>query len=318
MNVHLTFDIEVWCNGWNNLDSEFPEYFDRYVFGRSRHGEYALPKTLEILNQYGLKGIFFVEPLFAARFGIEHLQTIVRMIREAGQEVQLHIHPEWTDEISPPILANITKKRQHLTYYTLEEQTALIAFAKLLLERSGSGPISAFRAGSFAANGDTFCALSNNGIYHDSSLNRCYPISAPDLRRKHEFISPFSENGVTTFPVTVFTDGFGYERPAQIGACSSREMRDALLSALSIGLTDFVLLSHNFEMLKPDTSEPDNIVIRRFQDLCMFLAENREALSVSSYADQSPISTPTCKLPKANIVSTCTRHLEQLVRRLVY
>lgn len=69
MNVYLTFDIEVWCNGWDNLDA-FPKHFERYVFGRSRHGEYALPKTLEILNRYDLKGVFFVEPLFAARFGL--------------------------------------------------------------------------------------------------------------------------------------------------------------------------------------------------------------------------------------------------------
>ena len=75
MNVYLTFDIEIWCNGWSNLDRTFPISFERYVYGRSRHGAYALPQTLSILNQYGLKGIFFVEPLFAARFGIKHLSS---------------------------------------------------------------------------------------------------------------------------------------------------------------------------------------------------------------------------------------------------
>ena len=34
MNVYLTFDIEVWCNGWKDLDGAFPASFDRYVFGR--------------------------------------------------------------------------------------------------------------------------------------------------------------------------------------------------------------------------------------------------------------------------------------------
>ena len=101
MNVLLTFDVEIWCQGWHDLDARFPASFDRYVYGRSSRGDYAIPRTLSILDGHGLKGIFFVEPLFAARFGLKYLKIIVDMIRSAGQEVQLHLHPEWTDEIKP-------------------------------------------------------------------------------------------------------------------------------------------------------------------------------------------------------------------------
>lgn len=316
MNVYLTFDIEVWCNGWSNLDAVFPSHFERYVFGRSQHGDYALPKTLEILNRHGLKGVFFVEPLFAARFGLEYLETIVKLIRDANQEVQLHIHPEWTDEISPPILDNISRKRQHLTHYNLDEQTRLIAFAKQLLESAGSGPISTFRAGSFAANRDTFAALRQNDILFDSSLNRCYPVSAPDLRRQHEFISPFLVNGVSTYPVSVFVDGFSRERPAQVGSCSSSEMRHAILNAAKAGMTDFVVLSHNFEMLKPDTTQPDWIVARRFDKLCAFLSMHRELLPVGGYVRVLSSAEPVFQLPQVPIHSTISRHLEQIARRL--
>ena len=69
MNVYITFDVEVWCNSWRDLDARFPASFERYYFGRSDAGDYALPKTLEILNRHGLLGVFFVEPLFSARFG---------------------------------------------------------------------------------------------------------------------------------------------------------------------------------------------------------------------------------------------------------
>jgi hypothetical protein len=105
MNIFLTFDVEVWCHGWSDLDRDFPGSFERYIYGRSPHGEYALPQTLAILNQHQLKGVFFVEPLFASRFGTEHLEIIVRLIREAGHEIQLHLHPEWTDEATIPIQA---------------------------------------------------------------------------------------------------------------------------------------------------------------------------------------------------------------------
>lgn len=318
MNVHLTFDVEVWCDGWDALDTSFPGSFARYVYGESKHGQYALPKTLEILNRNGLRGIFFVEPLFAARFGIRHLTTIVKLIRDAGQDVQLHLHPEWTDEIQPPIIEDSLKKRQHLAYYNLQEQTTLIDFGRNLLQQAGSGPISVFRAGSFAANLDTFEALRRNHILIDSSLNRTYGVSGTDLRSQHAFGEPFVINGVRTYPVTVFKDGFGRERPAHVGACSFDEMKDALWSAKAAGVADFVVVSHNFEMLKPGTSAPSWIVVRRFERLCALLSEHRLDLPVNGYPTMMKPSSAKqiADPPSASMFSTTRRHVEQILCRI--
>jgi peptidoglycan/xylan/chitin deacetylase (PgdA/CDA1 family) len=317
MNVHLTFDIEVWCNGWTNLDSEFASCYPRYVFGHSKHGDYALPKTLEILNRHGLRGVFFVEPLFSARFGARYLEQIVRLIDDAGQEVQLHLHPEWTDEISPAIIQNVYAKRQHLTYYRRDEQTVLIRHAKNLLENALGKPITAFRAGSYAINEDTFLALASNGITVDSSINRCYAISAQELVLKHGAGTPFTVNGVVTYPVTVFHDGFGRERPAQVGACSFGEMRQALESARDEDCSDFVIVSHNFEMLKPGRLDPDFVVVRRFEKLCRYLANNGTRFSVggfSSHAAAQP-SPQKHQTPRTGMLPTVWRVAEQLARR---
>ncbi len=35
-------------------------------------------------------------------------RTIVRLIQDAGQEVQLHRHPEWIDEARDALLENVT------------------------------------------------------------------------------------------------------------------------------------------------------------------------------------------------------------------
>lgn len=317
MNVHLTFDIEVWCNGWINLDSEFASCYPRYVYGHSRHGDYALPKTLEILDRHGLRGVFFVEPLFSARFGASYLERIVRLIDDAGQEVQLHLHPEWTDEIRPAILANISRKRQHLTYYSLDEQTALIHYAKSLLESALGKPVSAFRSGSYAINEDTFQALASNGIAIDSSINRCYAISAPKLVREHGATAPIAVNGVISYPVTVFHDGFGRERPAQVGACSFGEMRQALESARDERCSNFVIVSHNFEMLKVGRSDPDFVVVRRFEQLCRFLAENKDAIPVSGFNRHAKVQPSSAKprSPRTGILPTVWRIAEQLARR---
>ena len=331
MNVFLTFDIEVWCNGWSDLDGAFPGSFERYVYGHSHHGDYALPKTLEMLKRHGLAGVFFVEPLFASRFGAAHLEVIVKLIRDAGQEVQLHLHPEWTDEAREPIIENCHTKRQHLSYYTLDEQFILIRHARRMLEAAGSGPIKAFRSGSFAANRDTFDALQRNSIWLDTSLNRCHDISAPDLRSQHRLDAPFSLCGVSTFPVMVFKDGFGSDRPAQVGACSFGEMRDTLWSAYQGGVRDYVVVSHNFEMLKPGSCKPDWVVVKRFEQLCAFLAAHRSEFEVRGFDDDLQLSAqtdaqhalklggPDTKLitqPKASATSTVRRYAEQLQRRL--
>ena len=328
MNVFLTFDIEIWCNGWDNLDQAFPRSFERYVYGHSVHGDFALPQTLAILNKNGLKGVFFVEPLFATRFGLQYLEVVIGLIRDAGHEIQLHLHPEWTDEAITPLIANCKTKRQHLTYYSLEEQTALIAHGLRLLQAAGSGPVCAFRSGSFAANRDTFDALRRNGILLDTSLNRCHAVSGPDLQSAElsdgPFDSPSIVHGVSSYPVTIIRDGFGRDRPAQVGACSFDEMRDALLSAKNSGRSDFVLVSHNFEMLKPGLSKPDWIVVQRFTRLCEFLAANGEAFTVRGFSPDLHLPTVTAKAqptkgtaqPQASWLSTSLRYFEQVVRRL--
>lgn len=316
MNVYLTFDIEVWCDGWSDLDGVFPGNFDRYVYGRSAHGSYALPKTLEIMNRHGLKGVFFVEPLFGARFGLKFLSEIIALIKSAGQDVQLHLHPEWTDEISPAPISNSTEKRQHLIYYDLAEQSALIALGKQLLEAAGGGIATAFRAGSFAANADTFKALAQNGITFDSSLNNCYAISGSDIQRNRLSNDPLVREGVFSYPVSVFRDGLRRLRPAHVAGAGFSELRCALRDARLQGQTDFVIVSHNFEMLKPLSSEPDWIVVRRFNQLCSFLALHSDDFKVSTFANTGHVAHRPTGLPVVTTGATLARLAEQLWRRL--
>lgn len=315
MNVYLSFDVEIWCDSWETLDQSFPASFERYVYGRSPLGEWALPKTLEILQRHGLRGVFFVEPLFSARFGPQFLERIVRLIRDAGQDVQLHLHTEWVDEISPALIEDCARKRQHLSYYSLDEQTALIGHGRRLLEAAGSGSVTAFRAGSFAVNGDSYEALRRNGILIDSSLNRYYEVSGPDLREAHGFDVPFVTQGVSVFPVAVFRDGLGRERPAQVNGTSFEELRDAMVKAEAQGATDFVIVSHNFEMLKPGRNDPDRWVVRRFERLCAFLQAHRSQFNVTGYSPVGPAPGSPTLQASTSLASTGIRYAEQLLRR---
>lgn len=320
MNVLFTFDVEVWCNSWKTLDSDFPTSFERYVFGRSAKGEYALPKTLETLNQHGLKGVFFVEPLFAARFGVAHLATIVKLIQDAGHEIQLHLHPEWTDEARQPLLPNVPGKRQFLTDYSADEQRALIGHGLRLLEEAGCSraPI-AFRSGGFSCNEHTFPAVAANGLTFDSSINPEMRTSQPGSTAPAH-ASPyeaFTLEGLSLIPMSSFRDGLGKNRHAQIGACSAREITQALTNAERQHWHTFVLLSHSFELMIPDRSTPDPIVVRRFEHVCRFLAANRATLPTVGFHDLPPLPAP-CNppLPTAGKLATATRYAEQALRRL--
>jgi hypothetical protein len=71
--VLLTFDVEIWCASWSDLDRGFPDAFGRYIYGPTASGDYGLPFALRVLGDHGLRGTFFVEPLFATRFGIAPL-----------------------------------------------------------------------------------------------------------------------------------------------------------------------------------------------------------------------------------------------------
>jgi hypothetical protein len=314
LDVFLTIDVEVWCDGWNDIDARFPAAFRSYVYGPTSQGHYALPHILKVLDTYGLTGVFFVEPLFAARFGIAPLCEIVGLLRDAGQELQLHLHTEWVDEAAEPLLEHVTHKRQHLHQYSLEEQSLLIEHGLALLARAGAHNVNAFRAGSFALNSDTFEALRRNHIQFDSSCNASMP-NVNGCVGSAEFDS-FEINGVFEYPMTVFRQPGGALRHTQLGACSYAELEYLLWSALESGRRSFLILLHNFELLNQAKNRPDEIVVSRFQRLCSFLDQYRDSFNVRTFDGMEP---NTCTMPMKPITSpwwhTGRRVMEQAYRK---
>lgn len=155
LDVFITIDTEVWCGAWDDLDARFPEAFRSYVYGPTADGDAALPLTVDILNDHGLTGVFFVEPLFSARFGRAPLQEMVGLIAEARQEIQLHLHTEWIDEAASPDLPTVTEKRQYMKHFSADEQARIMETGRRYLQEAGVAAINAHRAGGFGGNADT-------------------------------------------------------------------------------------------------------------------------------------------------------------------
>lgn len=318
LDVFLTVDVEVWCDGWESIDAKFSTAFERYVYGPTPQGNFGLGFQAELLSEHGLHGVFFVEPMFALRFGMDPLREIVSLIRRHGHEVQLHLHTEWIDEARDPPVDMSTGKRQFLRQFSLLEQKAVIRRAKELLTAAHPiDPIRAFRAGSFGFDLNTLSALADNSIYLDSSYNASLYGMSSGLMPGRVLVEPLRWEATFEYPMTVFRDGLGKLRHVQLTACSYREIEALLWQALEQQRRAFIVLSHNSELLTPSKEKPDGVVVDRFRRLCAFLSTHRDVFRVRGFNDLIPRSVDQQPLPLAMPAwTTAHRVYEQLSRRL--
>ena len=317
VDVLFTIDVEIWCDGWENIDKKFAASFQKYIYGKTPKGDFGLPFQLGMLDDSGLKGICFVEPLFSTRFGSAPLTEIVQLVKEPGHEVQLHLHTEWVDESLDPIIADHKRKRQFLRQFDLEEQTLLLAKGADLLNQAGAGRPKAFRAGSFGFNRNSLLACAANQIEFDSSYNAtCFGLDS-GVEPGTVIVEPIQRDGVYEYPLTVFDDGRGVLRHAQLTACSFKELERMLWQAAEQGRKSFNILSHSFELLDMRRNTPDKQVLTRLQKLCKFFERNSDTFRVLGFDELKPMSVET--QPEALQSSrflTYHRMAEQALRKL--
>jgi hypothetical protein len=321
LKVLITFDTEIWPGSWINIDDRFPQAFRNYVYGDTRLGQYALPMTLKILNDHGLRGVFFVEPMFSARFGIAPLQEIVGLIRHARQDVQMHLHTEWVDEAREPVLPTpSSRKRQHISQYSPQEQIDLIRWAKNRLTHAGAPTPTVYRAGSLNFNRNTIQSLLANEINADSSYSHLGPGLKSGLLEgfptEYVPVAPLFVAGINEYPITVFFDRPGHLRRLQPTACSLREMTAVLERSFEQGIPYVNILSHNFELLDRRNFSVDRIVVKRYRGLCQFLERNRDRFETTTFAEVPlPADSQPARPVTGSRFGLIERLIEQAARR---
>jgi hypothetical protein len=322
VKVFFTVDVEIWPGGWTDIDARFPQAFRHYIYGDTAFGQYGLPLQLRVLEDHGLTGVFFVEPLFSARYGRAPLQEIVGLIQQGGQDVQLHLHAEWANEAREPVLpTQLDRKIQHLSHFSLPDQTALIGWARHRMGEAGA-PVSAFRAGSFAFNADTLRALEANGLYVDSSYNHYYGGASSgvwDAAGTGDIpVEPFRFGKVLEFPVTIYRDFPFHVRSLQLKGCSLGELTNVLRRAAEHEHSTVVIVSHSFELLDRRDFSRDEIVARRFFGLCEFLGRNRDVFETCGFGGGEH-AEPPARQPapvSGGVRALGIRYMEQLRQRL--
>lgn len=316
LDVFFTVDVEIWCDGWHDLDRKFPAAFDCQIRGKTPRGDFGLAFQAKALSDHGLPGVFFVEPLFANRFGLDPLQEIVGLIPQSDHEIQLHPHTEWVDEAISPMLPDVGRKRQFLHEFSDVDQSSLIAVGREMLHDAGARPIQAFRAGSFGACPRTLQALARAGIPFDSSYNAAAGGQSLSIAPGQVLNDVTQLEGVREYPVSVFSDGVGRLRHAQLGACSIRELESLLWQGLEHRHQAVVLFSHNFELLRPSRHREDPVVVKRFLALLAFLDRNRDCFRVRGFRDLAlQGETSERRVFESSGWRTGARMFEQVLRR---
>jgi hypothetical protein len=284
MRVYFTIDTETTLGGaWNN-GAHAPVTLDRTVFGQNGSGSYGVPLIMDILEEHGFTGTFFIEVFCSYLLGLDPVATVFDCIQKRGHDAQLHLHPAY--RFYSEFLNGGPRRPIDLFFkLPLGEQCALVRDGVQLFRRlSGKSP-RAFRAGCFGASEATLIALRENGVFIDSSYNLCYRDRSCGFQQSM-LNAPCVLEGVREFPVTNFCGASPNSyKPLEISAVSVSEMLAALRLLRHAGCKDAVLVLHSFSFLKSrdirfEKCRPDRIVIGRFRKLCRELSKRRSEFEV--------------------------------------
>ncbi len=277
--VFLTVDVEImWRHHAHGLDLAT-------LCARSfEPAGVGISYQIALLSRHGLKATFFVCPMPALLYGLEPFRRIIDIIQSAGQQVQLHLHPNWAGaKVGDRGRAH---SRFELIDYSLDEQRALIGGARDLLVTAGAVSPIAFRAGSYGANADTLTALADLGFMYDSSHNGSMQPRPCAVDLPPEQIAPVRHRGLVEVPVTLIEERPGDYRNVQICALSANEMRAALDHAVAQGHAAVTIVNHGFELANRAGTRANAVHVRRFEELCMMLDARRHDLPTQHFTDQ--------------------------------
>lgn len=262
------------------------------------------------LARHGLKATFFVDPMPAGVFGTDAIARVVSAILEAGQEVQLHLHPNWAG-------ASATDRARHGSFELIDfdgaAQRDLIARARdLLIACSAPEPV-AFRSGSYSANDATLDALVELGFAYDTSHNGSEHPWPSAIGLPVRAIAPRAHRGLIEVPVTLIEDVPGHLRHFQICALSAGEMRAALDHAARARHAAVTIVGHGFELANRAGTRVNRVHRSRFERLCAMLAERRDLLPTTHFADRPPLRLEQDDRPLGpSALRTRWRQAEQL------
>jgi hypothetical protein len=279
--VCFTVDTEFSIGG-NFEDPILPPIAEPMVLGTINGKEHGLGFLLDVFCKFGVQATFFVEALQAAYFGDEPMGAIARRIAEAGQDVQLHLHPCWLHYEAPstrlpgkaPSDSCAGRSDAELDHFF---QFGLSAFSRWRLRR----PV-AVRAGNFEVDTNFYRAAARSGILLSSSI--AVPVHRPAEEALARPSSRHRIGELLEFPVFSYTYPLGTgerSRPLAITACSCAEILSVLMQARNHAISPVIILTHPQEYVKQKGSHytimrHNRVNQNRLKTVLNFLSRNKD------------------------------------------
>lgn len=291
--VVITVDTEPSIAGAFDDPNRYQPRIDEPIWGDVGGKSQALGFMLETLNRFQLCATFFVETVHLSYFPEQIMSGYVGKIRDAEQDVQLHLHPCWLsfeqgwkggDDPTTDQCGDLTEGQL---------VSLIAAGCERIRAWTGTAP-RGLRTGNFSVSGSVYRAMKAAGLPISSNICVAVAPYAEDLSEQWGEPAGLAGGihhieGIVELPVTCFKDrgpvGRGRLRPMQITACSFAEQRSQLTALHRAGASVAVIVTHPFEFLRWSGADfarlrPNRMVQRRFERLCAFLADNSDRFEV--------------------------------------
>lgn len=287
--VCITIDTEFGIAGAFGSPDRGGPIADPLVYGPVRDREEGLGFMLRCFERHGVRATFFCEALNPAYFGPEPMGRVVRRILDAGQDVQLHLHPAWL-KFRDADWREARRPSDSLVGRPLDEAVKILRTGIETLRGWGVANPVAFRAGNLEADVLTYRAMREARIPLASNLGVAY--TRPVERELHLRGGRRRIEGVLEVPVLTFDDWRG-ERILTVTGTGEAETRALLWQARRAGHETIVVLTHPFEFFKNADDRytrlrRNRVNQERLESLCRFLRENEADFVSRSFGEAAP------------------------------
>ena len=322
--VCITIDTEFSIGG-AFADAARQPVADQMVYCRVNDKSEGLGFMLDTFRQYGVQATFFTETLQRHYFKHDPMRAIVHEIRDAGHEVELHLHPCWSIFQHADWRERVPAMRKPDNFFgrSTADSVALLqqgiqSFADWGLERP-----KAFRSGNLQHDANLYRALAQAGIPYSSNVGTAiFDCGDPDYKL---YSGQHERHGVIECPVLSFVDwSLGsrkHMKSLTIAGTSFAEMRTLLTKARAAGIETVVILTHPFEYVQArDTTfahtRTQYVTQQRLRRLCQYLQRNDdqfEACGLVHALDAHPAASPRNTLLEVSLAQSLPRMAEQVI-----
>ena len=143
------------------------DHINRLIYGRFGHEEYGIGKMFDIAEKYNARLTSFLDYAEQHLYG-EDLLDVGRYICSRGQDLQVHLHPEFI----PPIVFKKNNIKQKFDLFSASPEQSAFFVDHVVQAHSGitANPPVAFRGGGYRYNGCILTELAKHGF----AFNSCY------------------------------------------------------------------------------------------------------------------------------------------------